>query len=120
MTPAEGVGNLPTLRRTCSRSLLWMSSHVPSVIAEGSEVVVDAGVVAEVFGQHPPGTAGATEVEDGVDHLPHVEAAGSAAGDGLGDQRGDERPLLIGQVRGVRRPCHVLSIEQEAAFLYAF
>ena len=55
------------------------------VNAKGSEVVVGTGVVAEVFGQHPPGTASATEVEDGVNYLPHVEAAGAAAGDGLGD-----------------------------------
>ena len=64
----------------------------------------------ELVGQMPPRTAGTHEIEDTVDDLTHFDRAWPAAGVGGGDQWGDERPLRIGQVRGVGLPCHTSSI----------
>jgi predicted dehydrogenase len=60
----------------------------------------------ELMRQHPPRTTGAIEVQDAVDHLPHVDFAVTTARLGRRDQRFDDRPLSIGQVRWVRHPCH--------------
>lgn len=77
-----------------------------AVVAEGSEVVVHAGPRPEVARQHPSRVARMSDVEDGVDHLPHLDGAGAAAGKRLGYQRLDEYPLLVGQLRWVTLPCH--------------
>ncbi len=50
--------------------------------------------------KHVPLTSAPVEVEDGVEHLPHLDRAGPA--DGVdGDQGLDDLPLLVGEVGGV-------------------
>ena len=54
----------------------------------------------EVVREHVPLAAGAGQVEDGVEDLPHVDLAGPPDVED-GDQRLDDGPLLVGQVGGV-------------------
>ncbi|MBV8074794.1 MAG: recombinase family protein, partial [Planctomycetaceae bacterium] len=64
------------------------------------EVVGNGALGRQVVGEQIPLAAAAVEVEDGVEHLPHVDRAGPA--DGVdGDQGRDDFPLLVGQVGGV-------------------
>src|SRR5262249_23587308 len=76
-----------------------------ALIAPGVEVVRDGLPRGEVVGQHPPGTAGAGEVEDGVDDLlARVSAVPSGPAGGLplrGKEVLDVVPLQVGQITGV-------------------
>jgi hypothetical protein len=74
-----------------------------AVVPPLGEVVVDGALGRQVVRQHVPLAAGAVEIEQGVEHLPHVVSPGPA--DLLdGDQRLDDRPLLVAEVGGVRPP----------------
>ena len=65
------------------------------------EVAPDGALGREVVGQVPPLAAGAEDVEDGVEDVPHVGLAGPSAA-GLGrDVRLDQGPLGVGDVAGV-------------------
>ena len=63
-------------------------------------VVVHRTPGRQVVGEHVPLAAAAVEVENGVEHLPHLDLAGTA--DGVdGNQGLDDFPLLVSQVGGV-------------------
>ena len=74
-----------------------------------AEPGVDGGPGREVVGQQPPRPAGPQVVEDGVEHLAGVggrPAAVAAPGPGGREERPDPLPLVVGQVRRVKLPCH--------------
>ena len=50
------------------------------------EVVVDGALGRQVVREHVPLAARAVEVEDGVEHLPHVDLAGPSHVDGRGSE----------------------------------
>ena len=76
---------------------------LPSPVqAPSAVVVVDAVMVREVFGQVSPLTAGPNHVENGIEHLAHVQFYGAASPFSFWNkQRSDDLPLLIGQVTGI-------------------
>src|SRR4051794_21194475 len=58
------------------------------------EVVVHGALGRQVVREHVPLAAGAVEVEDGVEHLPHLDLAWPSRRID-GDQRLDDDPLII-------------------------
>jgi len=64
----------------------------------------------KVVRQLSPRAAGASEVEDAVEYLTHVDSPMPTARLGSRDHRFDDRPLFIREVRWVGRPCHNLFI----------
>lgn len=65
-------------------------------------VIVDAVMVREVFGQVSPLTTGPNHVENGIEHLAHVQFYGATSTFSFRNkQRTDDLPLLIGQVTGI-------------------
>ena len=75
-------------------------------------VPMDRAPGREVVRQRSPGTAGTADVQDPVEDLPHVHAAGAAAGLRRWDQGFQELPLLLRQVTRIWRPFHILLIGQ--------
>ena len=71
----------------------------PSAVSPDKVGFTDANG-REVDGEIAPLAAGAEEVEDGVDDVPHGGFAGSSAGGG-GDVGLDQGPLRVGDVAGV-------------------
>jgi hypothetical protein len=58
-----------------------------------------------------PGTTGAQQVQDPVDHLPKLGLLRPTARLGLGKHRSDQLPLPVAQVAGVPPPpLHLLSL----------
>src|SRR3982751_4703810 len=73
------------------------------------EVAPDGALGGQVAGQVAPLAAGAEDVEDGVQDIPHLGLAGPPAA-GLGrEMRHDQVPLGIGDVAGVVVGCHTTS-----------
>src|SRR5512135_2595569 len=64
------------------------------------EVPPHGALGREVLGEVAPLAAGAEDVEDGVDDVPHVGLAGPSAGVD-GDVRLDQGPLRVRDVAGV-------------------
>ena len=73
------------------------------------EVAPDGALGGEVAGEVTPLAAGAEDVEDGVDDVPHVGLAGPPAGVDGRDVRLDQGPLPVGEVTGVVVRFHPLS-----------
>jgi hypothetical protein len=75
----------------------------PSPIqASFAVVVVDAVMIWEVFGQVFPLTTGPNQVENGVEHLAHIQFYRATSPLSFRkQQRLDDLPLLIGQVTGI-------------------
>lgn len=94
----EDVGFMPAWRRTFSRNLSWTRCHVPPS-RKVSEVVVHARPRPEVPRQYPPRVARTVDVEDSVDHLPHLDRAWSAAGQRLGDRINGSMSIHCSSVR---------------------
>lgn len=65
-------------------------------------VIVDAVVIREVFRQVFPLTTGPNHVENGVEHLAHIQFYGATSTFSFRNkQRFDDLPRLIGQVTGI-------------------
>jgi len=65
-------------------------------------VVVDTVMVGEVFRQVLPLATGSDHIENGVEHLAHIQFYGATSPFAFWDkQRLDDPPLLIGQVTGI-------------------
>lgn len=62
------------------------------------EVVPDGALGEQVVREQLPLAAGAGLVQEGVEHLPHVDRAGPPAGLGGRDEGLDVLPLGVGQV----------------------
>ena len=63
--------------------------------------MIDALPLGERGGQHAPLDAAFGHIEDGIEHGPHTQGAGSATAFGGWDQIFDSLPLLVGQVTWV-------------------
>src|SRR6185295_3786961 len=72
-----------------------------AIIAPDAKVMVDALPFRIVLGQHTPLAARNAHVQDRIDHLAHVQAAGPTATLCGGDQIFDTIPLAVGQIGGV-------------------
>ena len=66
--------------------------------------------------QQPPGAASAAEVKDSVDDFPHVHLAVAATGQCRWNGMLKQRPLFVGKVRWVGRPCHRISYRLSDGF----
>ena len=75
--------------------------HLPT-----TEVVKHDTVRREVVRQTAPDAAVACLIKDRVHDFATRVLRGPPAGLGSGDQRSNGRPLIIGQVGRIRRPCH--------------
>src|SRR5262249_56149755 len=75
----------------------------------GVEVPPEGALGREVLGEVAPVAAGAEDVEDGVDDVPHVGLAGPPAGSGGREVRRDQGPLLVSDGAGVVLSPHPLS-----------
>ena len=75
--------------RGCRRDRHW-SKYRQTVLLGGKST-----------GRYAPLAAGAEDVEDGVDDVPHVGLAGPPAGSDGREVRLDQGPLLVGDVAGV-------------------
>ncbi len=62
------------------------------------EVGVDALPRRKVARQHPPLNATHSQVENGINHQTHVQAAGASARFGCGNQMLDNKPLAVSQI----------------------
>ena len=62
------------------------------------EVGVNALPRRKVTRQHPPLDATHSQVENGINHQTHIQAAGSPARSGCGNQMLDNRPLAVSQI----------------------
>ena len=76
-----------------------------AIVPPPVEVPPDGALGWEVAGQIAPLAAGAEDIQDGVDDVPHVGLAGSSAGGG-GDVGLDQDPLRVGDVAGVMVRSH--------------
>src|SRR5262249_16383401 len=79
------------------------------VAAPGVEVAPGGALGREVAGQIAPLAAGAEEVEDGVDDVPHVGLAGPAAARLVGQMGLGQGPLGIAEVAGVMVHSHAIT-----------
>src|SRR3954447_7539510 len=106
--PAEASGSRPAASRTASRSAAWTRS-TRAVGNPSLEVEVDGVPGREVVRQLPPRAARPIQVQDRIHdaaagELRWAAAAGAlAAGAAHRHQRLDQRPLGIGQIRGIGR-----------------
>ena len=73
------------------------------------EVAPDGALGREVDGQVAPLAAGAEDVEDGVEDVPHVRLAGPPAAGFGGDVGLDQGPLGVGDVAGVMVCSHAIT-----------
>ena len=87
------VGALP--RQGAQR---FMDPSPGAVLPPGAEIPPDGAPGREVMGQCAPGAAVAEHVQDPVEHLPQVHAAGSVPGQARGPQWGKHPPLGGGEV----------------------
>src|SRR5512135_1376733 len=83
-----------------------VQSAVPTPLVE---VAPDGALGREVKRQIPPLAAGAEDVEDGVEDIPHVGLAGPSAGVERRDVRLDQGPLCVGDVAGIMVRSHPVS-----------
>ena len=80
---------------------------LPSVIIPPvAEVAIHTLPGWVFFRQHPPLDAADDHVQDGIDDLPHLQAAGASARFGRWDQILDNVPLAVGQVGRVKLCVH--------------
>ena len=77
------------------------------------EVMINRAPLRQVVRNKPPSTAGAQQIKDSVEHLAHVGLAGSAIFVRRRDQGGKNRPLIVGQVRGIRGSDHRGNLQGE-------
>ncbi len=89
--------DLATARTT--PSLLALFSWI--TVAAHSKVVVDTLSLRILFGQHSPLDAAYYDVQDAVDHFPHIQAAGSSAKFRRWNKFLDNVPLTVGHVAWV-------------------
>src|SRR5262249_39006837 len=75
----------------------------------GVEVAPGGALGREVAGQVAPLAAGAEDVEDGVDDVPHLGLAGPAPARLFGEMGLDQGPLVIGKVAGVMVHSHAIT-----------
>ena len=79
----------------------WLGNEVALVVLPPpGEVVVDGALGRQVVREHVPLAAGTVEVEDGVDHFPHLDLPRPSHPVDR-DQRLDDGPLGVGQVGGI-------------------
>ena len=83
-----------------------VQSAVPTPLVE---VAPDGALGREVERQVSPLAAGAENVEDGVEDIPHVRLAGPSAGVDRRDVRLDQSPLCVGDVAGIMVRSHLVS-----------
>lgn len=89
----------------------------PCPIATEPPIVVMHGRPrGKVMRQHAPRTAGSYQVQQTVDHLPHIRAARPSTRFHSWKQWLNQLPLLIGQVRWVRYSVHNSVIGQNTTF----
>ncbi len=81
-----------------------------AIQTEAPVVIVHRAPGWKLVRQHAPRAAASIQVEDGVDHFTNVDFTRPTARLRRGNQWLDDRPLRIGQITGIRRPCHLLSI----------
>lgn len=72
-----------------------------AAFAPGAEVLEDGGLGRKVLGQHAPLTAGAVEIEDGVEDVSAWVLNRSPGGFGPGKERLKKLPFKIGEVAGI-------------------
>jgi len=79
----------------------------PGAVGAKAIVIMSTGApVGKVMGDRSPRTAAAQQVKDAVEHFANVDAARSPAPAFWRDERFYELPLLVGQIRWIRLPCH--------------
>ena len=88
--PAQGIVDLPP----------------DAVPLPGAVVVEHDAAGRQVVRQHPPGGAGAEDVEDGVGDFPAVVLDGASAGFGWRQQGFQELPFGVVEVGGVGCTVH--------------
>jgi len=85
-----------------------------AILPPPTEIVVNGSPRGEVVGQHPPGTAAAQHIQEGIDDRPQVDGAGSASRFGGRQQGLQQGPLLVLQIGRVVLSFHKLrSIPQK-------
>jgi hypothetical protein len=67
-------------------------------VAPLPKVVVDRRGGWEILGEQAPSTTGEQEVEQGVEHLSEVSAAGTTGGSRRRQKRFEQFPLVLGEV----------------------
>jgi hypothetical protein len=77
--------------------------HLPRAIqAPLAKVVIDDPPRRQVMRQHPPRTAAAQQIEDGVEDFPLGIGLGPAPWFGVGHQMLDQVPFFVTEIRRVR------------------
>ena len=83
-----------------------MNPHPRTVEPKAAVVVMYRAPGRKIVGQGPPGAAAAIELKNAVEYLTQIHRAIPSARQGRWNQRLDLAPLLVREVRGIRRPCH--------------
>ena len=90
---------------------------LPSAIAaEAAVVVIHCRPWRKVVRQHPPGAAGSHQIQNAIDHLPHVCCSWPPAGFSWWQQKFEQLPLFVCQITGVYLGIHTSVIGQKPTF----
>jgi hypothetical protein len=77
--------------------------HRPrAVLAPLTKVVIDDAPRGQVMRQHPPGTAAAQQIEDGVEDVPLGVGLGTAPRFGVGHEMLEHVPFFVTEIGRLR------------------
>src|SRR5260370_6196672 len=99
---AGGAGRLFPARLGADLAAQGIKDLLPgAVFLPGDEVIPGRAFGYEIVRQVVPLYAGAALIEQGVDHLAHIDLSASAAMLGGRDQRFNDFPLCVGLIRRI-------------------